>query len=62
MSPVLVVLGCVLAVKRSCPVLYTIGWGDGGILILASATVQWVQHRPLLIGRHVGRHKSWGPQ
>lgn len=58
-SPVLVVLGRVLAVQRGGSAVHAIGWGDAGALLLCHA-VREVQQGPLLIGREVGGHHPWG--
>lgn len=61
-SPVLLGPGRVLAVERGCSALHSIGRGEAGTLFLSHATARQLQHRPLRIGREVGRHNSWGPR
>ena len=61
-QPVFVILGRVLAVQRGCSPIHSVGWGDAGALFLPHAAVREMQQRPLLIGREVGRHNSWGAQ
>lgn len=58
-SPVLVVLGRVLAVQRGGPAVHAVGRGDAGALLLGHAVWE-VQQGPLLIGREVGGHNPWG--
>lgn len=61
-QPVFIILGRVLAVQRGCSPVHSVGWGDAGVLFLPHAAVWEMQQRPLLIGREVGRHNSWGAQ
>ena len=59
-SPVLVVLGRVLAVQCGCSAVHPVGWRHTSAPLLCQVAVWKVQLRPLLIRREVGGHSSWG--
>lgn len=56
----LLILGRVLAVECGRPAVHAVGRGGAGIPLLPRTAVWEVQQGPLLIGREVGGHNSWG--